>query len=273
MRRLTLGFVASLFVFAAVLVMPAASASAATPATTFPGPGTHPCTDPNYVSSSPSSANGYTSKLGTSYVVSADVWNDVNIHQTMSECAQNSWRATEQATGTAVQAYPNTNDTFGPDETIGSYRALTSNYRYGPVPAATDKGDIFEGALDVWLGPQTEWQDAAKHTEMMIWNYVDQQVPAGSIVGTATIGGVSYNVWFAGGIGQSNGDIVTYEATTNSTHGQIDLLSFFENAAASGDLEAGMSTYLWQVGTGYEICQAAKGSVFGMEAANVESAG
>ena len=228
------------------------------------GPGHHACTDPNYTTSADQGRVSYGSE-----VVSQDVWNPASISQTLSACAGNSWKvkATVNNEGGAVQSYPDTNVTT-PATELSSFSTLTSNFRLTDPP--TGAGLSYEGAFDIWLGDENEWADASSHTEMMIWNYtVGSRAPAGSQVGTTTLDGHTFSVWLAGGIGQSNGDIVSFEATTNYEAAHTNLLPFFTYAAGQGWLEAGINTYLWQVDYGLELVATPKGTVFNLEAFNI----
>lgn len=208
-------------------------------------PGTHPCTNPDgRVSSSPSAEFGF----GGASAVSADVWNDINISETLSACAMNSWKesasAAESGDNGAVQQYVNSNVTLSSATALSSYTTLTSNMRVTDAPACT--GNDYEFANDVWFGGSTEW--SGKSTELMIWAYTCNQVPAGKDVATVTLDGHAYSVWVGD---DSAGNIITFDSTSNYTSDHTDLLAFADYAQSNGDLP---SADLWQVGMGAEIC-------------------
>jgi hypothetical protein len=241
MRRLGIAF---LMVFAVLALPSPVLAAGKIPV--------HQCTDPNYTSSSDSGTHGY-----GSYVVTQDVWNPEKITQTMHACNFNSFyvKATVGNEGGAVQSYPSSYENIN-DTEISAYKAITSDYRFTPPTGA---GLDFEYAYDIWLGGATSWANPQTHTEMMIWDYVDGQVPAGSVVATTTLDNATWKVWFAGGIGQSNGDIVTFERTTQSKSGATNLLTFFDYAAKHNYLVSKKSTHLWQIDFGSELCATPSG--------------
>lgn len=215
------------------------------------GPGTHICTNPgNNVSSSPSAEFGF----GGASVVSADVWNDINISQTLSACAMNSWKvsasAAESGDNGAVQSYPDSNVTI-PATALSSYTTLTSNFRITDPPSCA--GNDYESAYDIWIGGSAEWSNTPQRTELMIWSDVCNQQPAGAEQpGTVTLDGHAYTVWIGGALGGSNGDIVTYKAVSDYESGHMDLLDFTDNAASNSWLTT--NPFLWQVGSGFEVC-------------------
>jgi hypothetical protein len=214
-------------------------------------PGTHICTDPTTVTSRPSGGANY----GGASAVSQDVWNDINIDQTLYSCGMNSWyvtaKAAKAADGGAVQSYPDSNVTM-PAKKISSFTSLTQNFRITDPPSCT--GNVYESADDIWLGGSVKWV-ASTHTEMMIWSYNCNQVPAGPPVGPATIDGVNYIVYESGCVGSGcQGDFIIYYPTVQEESQQYNLLDYFRYAAHHGWLEAGMNTYLWQVDSGFEIC-------------------
>lgn len=264
MKHIFLGVLVALGLTAAAVIVPASQNYA------LGTPGTHPinCSNP-YTSSSPSAEKGYTGANGNNYVVSADIWNDENITQTIESCAQNSWQVTVSASGTAVQSYPDSNITFGPDPAISSYKALTSNFRDGPLP--TGPGLDYESAYDVWTAPanKPEWSDSKDTTETMLWTHTDGQVPAGSVTGQTKIDGQQFKVWYGGQLGSGSGDIVTFEAVGSWPSTDANLLPFFSYEASHGYLSQGTGDALEQIGYGYEVCSAPAGTVLSVEAFNV----
>lgn len=210
------------------------------------GPGFHLCTDPNYTSSSPSGVVGY----GGANDVSNDVWDNYNISQTLYACAENSFYVTASASsgggeGGRVQSFPDANETLAAATPLSSLTSMYSNYRAYATPSCT--GNDYEYANDPWWGGSTEW--SGKSTEMMIWAYTCNQVPAGTeLPGTITLSGESYTVWVGN---DSAGNIITFEATKNYTSDHTDLLAFAKWAQSNGYLP---NAYLWQMSDGAEIC-------------------
>jgi len=225
----------------------------------------HPCTDPNYKSSSYSGGVAY-----SNYYVTNDVWNPVSITQRLSACGHNSFYVTAHVKneGGAVQSYPNSQINFD-SPTVASFATLTSNFGFKDPP--TGSGLDYEFAYDIWLGGATAWADPGTHTEMMLWEYNHVQRPAGSVVGTATLDGARWTVWEVGNLTGKNGDIVTFVRKARAERGRMNLLVFFDYAAGKGWLQRGRSAHLWQVDWGAELCAAPKGSVFDFTAFNVKS--
>jgi hypothetical protein len=198
------------------------------------------------------------------------VWDGINISQTLYACNKNSWYVTASANQTgdngAVQSYPDTNVTLAAP-LISSFTSMTSNFRiYGTPPSCS--GNDYEYASDDWIGDANEWSDASTHTELMIWHYTCNQVPAGTDVGTTTINGRAFSVWLAGGLGQSNGDIVTFKAVTNYTSDQTDVLAFLQYAQSQGWLVS--APHFWQDGEGAELCYTNGQQTFGLQAFNLK---
>ena len=222
-----------------LVALPSGSAFAASAAV-----GTHLCTNPVYTSSSPSSEHGWQG----AEVTSTDVWDGIDITQTISGCAGNSWNVAATAAsgpdGGAVQSYPDTNITI-PATALSTYTTLTSNERITDPPACS--GNDYESAYDLWWGGSDEWSGPS--TEMMIWSHTCHQVPAGTEQpGTVSLSGRSYTVW-AGS--DSAGNIITFKAVTGYQADDTNLLAFADYAQTNGFLP---NAYLWQVGMGFEVC-------------------
>jgi Glycosyl hydrolase family 12 len=232
--------------FCAVVLMTSslAACTATTAAVTTTGAiPTHQCTSSNYRSSSYQASSAY----GSEYRVENDVWNPVQISQTLYSCDFDSFyvEANVQNRGGAVQSYPSSQYTFASPVDISKFASLTSDFRILSPPAGP--GLDYEFAYDIWINGY----GGSNHTEMMIWTYVDGQRPAGSeIPGTISIDGHEFEVW----VDVTGGDLVVFEAINNYTAGSTNLLPFFDYAAAHGWLRNGMSTPLWQIDYGAELC-------------------
>ncbi|MEU4604119.1 hypothetical protein AB0F43_14155 [Kribbella sp. NPDC023972] len=94
---------------------------------------------------------------------------------------------------------------------------------------------ISNGAFDVWIGDGTS-------NELMIWTDNKNQVPAGSKVGTVTLGGYTYDVWHSSGY-------TAYVSQVTQKSGTMPLASFFNDMSKRLDLEA----TTWQVEYGVEV--------------------
>ena len=220
------------------------------------------CTSPNYTSSSTSGSVNY-----GSYTVEQDMWNPVSITQSLSACNYNSWYVTAQVANqndgycATVQSYPDTRINE-PSQTIASMTTMTSDF--GDMTPPTGSGLCYESAYDIWLGPSVNGYDTTNNTELMIWTDVDGVTPAGSVVGTVSLDGMSWKIYLANTPSSSGGDLLSYVAETNFTSGGLNLLAFFDDAASRGYLEAGTSTPLWQVDYGYELYSIPANTVLGI---------
>lgn len=221
-----------------------------------------PCTKPNCYPTSGSDPTycSYTDSNGLNYVVSADVWNDEDITQTMQACGQDSWTvdATASSTGEggAVQSYPDVYSNID-DVPESDYADFTSNFAFTnsyPSGGFATNAD-FENAYDIWMGTSDTWNPDG-HTEMMIWVKKKNQVPAGSEVADQSIDGATYKTYVAGTANSAEGDIVTYVLEGGTSSGEVDFTQFFSDALVNGWLTSNSlaDVYLWQIGFGAEIC-------------------
>ncbi|MFZ0668132.1 MAG: hypothetical protein WAM97_20465, partial [Acidimicrobiales bacterium] len=179
--------------------------------------------------------------------VENDVWNPIRIRQTLYSCNFDSFyvQANVQNRDGAVQSYPSSQYTFAKPEEISRFKSLTSEFRVSNPP--TGAGLDYEFAYDIWFNGY----GGRNHTEMMIWTYTDGRRPAGSeLPGTVDIGGHVFEVWIDGG----DGYLVTFEAIGNYTAAETNLLPFFSYVSSHGWLHNRMSTPLWQIDYGVELC-------------------
>lgn len=176
------------------------------------------------------------------------MWNPLSVEQTLYACNYHSWyvMSTMSGRGGAVQTYPNAQMTFAARPRLGILGSLTSVFGESTEPSRS--ADDYEYAFDIWVngygGPGT--------SELMIWNYVHGQVPGGTLRGTFTDRGRTYDVYLSGSA--SGGDYIAFVARSNFTSGALDLVDFFRVAVAQGWIDHGYSARLWQVDYGVEIC-------------------
>ena len=224
------------------------------------GPGYHPCTNPTTVTSDPGGHAGY----GGARVVSQDIWNDINISQTLYSCAENSWyvKASASASGDngAVQSFPDSNETLSSAMAFSSITSMTSNYRAYGTPSCS--GNDYEYASDDWIGGPTEWSGPS--TELMIWHFDCNQTPAGNDIGTVALDGLEWQVWLGG---STPPNIVTFRAVDNYTSGQTNVLDFLQYINAQG--WAGSDPHVWQDSEGAEICFSSGTIQLGLQAFNL----
>jgi hypothetical protein len=203
----------------------------------------HQCTNWNYRTGADLGKQTYASN----YMVENDVWNPLQISQTLYSCNFDSFyvEANVQNRGRAVQSYPSSQYNFeGPVE-VSKFTSLTSDFRVSNPPGGP--GLDYEFAYDIWFNGF----GGADHTEMMIWTYIDGQRPVGGeLPGTIDIDGHMYEVWVYGG----DGYLVIFESLNNYTAAHTNLLPFISYVSSHGWLHDGMSTPLWQIDYGAELC-------------------
>lgn len=165
--------------------------------------------------------------------------------QTVTATDPGNWSVTsDQADGnTAVLTYPDVTQIFtngdDVDPPISGFTSITSTY---DQTMPTGKDTDAEAAYDIWLdngGPK------GASYEVMIWVDNEGQTPAGSVVGTYTIGGNTYQVW--------NGDgMMSFVLTQNENSGSVDILSVLNWLETQKYVEANSALGIIQFG--WEIC-------------------
>ncbi len=117
-----------------------------------------------------------------------------------------------------------------------------SSISYGYVDDA-----VYNASYDIWLDP-TPRTDGVNRTEIMIWfNKVGPIQPIGSQVGTATVGGRTWQVW--SGSNGSN-DVLSFVAPSAIGSWSFDVMDFVRQAVARG--LAQNSWYLTSIQAGFE---------------------
>ncbi len=199
------------------------------------GPNSSPCTNPAFVTSSPSGiwSNG-------SYFVFNNMWNtSAGLGpQTLYACSYHSWYVVSDQTDDAgaVKTYPNAQMNFN-NVPIASLQGVTSTFA-----ETSPHVGIYDDAYDVWLNGVA----TAGSTEVMIWVDNHNQVPNGSRVATMTLGGRTYDVWRT-----SDGSYIALVSTVTFTSGTVDLLEIFNWTIAQGFLPS--TATLGQIDFGVEI--------------------
>ena len=85
----------------------------------------------------------------------------------------------------------------------------------------------------------------------MIWVDNHGQRPAGAQIGTATIGGVGYQVWSTSGKG-AVGNPVSLVLDSNQPSGSVNILADLQWLESNGYVPAGSG--LNQIDFGFELC-------------------
>lgn len=125
---------------------------------------------------------------------------------------------------------------------VSAISSATSSVDFSYVGGAT-----YDAAYDIWLDP-TPRTDGVNRQEIMIWfNRQGNIQPIGSVVGTATIGGRSWQVWQG-----SNGSnaVISYVAGAPVTSWSFSVLDFIADTRNRGAITN--SWYLTSIQAGFE---------------------
>ncbi|MFD3842534.1 cellulose binding domain-containing protein [Streptomyces sp. NPDC058642] len=128
---------------------------------------------------------------------------------------------------------------------LSTISSAPSSISYGYV-----SGAVYNASYDIWLDP-TPRTDGVNRTEIMIWfNRVGSIQPIGSQVGTATVGGRTWQVWTG-----SNGsnDVISFVAPSAISSWSFDVMDFVDQTVARG--MAQNNWYLTSVQAGFEPWQ------------------
>jgi hypothetical protein len=125
---------------------------------------------------------------------------------------------------------------------VSAISSATSSISYNFVSGAT-----YDAAYDIWLDPSPK-RDGVNQQEIMIWfNRQGSIQPIGSVVGTATIGGRTWEVWRG-----SNGSnaVVSYVAPSPISSWSFSVLDFINDVKNRGAITS--SWYLTSIQAGFE---------------------
>jgi hypothetical protein len=206
---------------------------------------------------------GMTAVAGGRYLVQNNEWNSSS-----PQCV-----VTTGATGWTVKT---ANQNAGTDGPPASYPSIFRGCHWGRcttgsgLPVQVSKlgptssswttspppSGVYDTAYDVWFnkGPTTSGQPDG--TELMIWlNRSGPVQPAGSMVGTATIGGATWQVWTTRMDGWNYVAYVRAQPTASVS--ALDLKAFTQDAVGRGSIDP--SWYLIDVEAGFEIWRGGQG--------------
>ncbi|KAA6215830.1 GH12 family glycosyl hydrolase domain-containing protein [Streptomyces filamentosus] len=128
---------------------------------------------------------------------------------------------------------------------IDGIAGAPSSIAYGFVGDA-----VYNASYDIWLDPAPR-TDGVNRTEIMIWFHRTGPVqPIGSPVGTATVGGRSWQVWTGG---NGTNDVISFVAPSALAAWSFDVMDFVRETVARG--MARNDWYLTSVQAGFEPWQ------------------
>jgi hypothetical protein len=132
-----------------------------------------------------------------------------------------------------INADKGTTEVVGyPSDQCLVYKALPSTLTssFDITPPADSSGLDYEFAYDIWLTTASAAESAnwSGDLELMIWTYVNGQVPAGSKVGTLSDGS---QVWVRG---DNTTGTVSVVLPQNETSGTVNIASIISQLKADG---------------------------------------
>ncbi|MBT3150189.1 cellulose binding domain-containing protein [Streptomyces sp. CHD11] len=146
---------------------------------------------------------------------------------------------------------------------VGDISRAPSSISYGYVGDA-----VYNASYDIWLDP-TPRTDGVNRTEIMIWfAKVGPVQPIGSQVGTATVGGRSWQVW-SGGNGTN--DVLSFVAPSAIGSWSFDVMDFVRETVARG--MAQNDWYLTSIQAGFEPWQNGAGLTVNSFSSSIETGG
>jgi hypothetical protein len=146
---------------------------------------------------------------------------------------------------------------------LSTISSAPSSISYGYVGNA-----VYNASYDIWLDP-TPRTDGVNRTEIMIWfNRVGPIQPIGSPVGTASVGGRTWEVW--SGSNGSN-DVLSFVAPSAIGSWSFDVMDFVRATVARG--MAQNNWYLTSVQAGFEPWQNGAGLAVNSFSSTVNTGG
>jgi hypothetical protein len=132
-----------------------------------------------------------------------------------------------------INADKGTTEVVGyPSDQCLVYKALPSTLTssFDITPPADSSGLDYEFAYDIWLTTASLAENAnwSGDLELMIWTYVNGQVPAGSVAGTLSDGS---KVWVRG---DNTTGTVSVVLPQNETSGTVNIASIISQLKADG---------------------------------------
>jgi hypothetical protein len=185
-----------------------------------------------------------------SYYVTNDTWNASHysgLSQSIFVCGYNNWYTVatmnDDTHDGAVKTSPNVQQTWYPQPTkLTSWKSITSRYSDVPPGVGPSYG-TWEFEYDIWLNGLAN----SSSTEIMIWTFDNGQAPHGSLSGSFTDGGHTYDIYRSGPPYQ----YISFIDKNGKLSGNVNLLNFFRYVIAKGWITK--SSTLYQICNGVEL--------------------
>jgi hypothetical protein len=208
----------------------------------------HTCTNPTVVPMNPEIAQSGVTE--GNYYITNDSWNAdryIGLSQKLYVCSYDSWYAVatmNNATGDfAVKTSPNVQETWSSAPVkLSSWKSITSQFSDVPPGVGSNYG-MWEFEYDIWLNGLAD----SRSTEVMIWTYNDGRTPAGSLSGSFTNAGHTYDVYRSPPPYQ----YIAFVDRRNYLSGHVNLLDFFNYVISRGWMPS--SSTLDQICNGVEL--------------------
>ncbi|MEW1958671.1 cellulose binding domain-containing protein [Kineococcus sp. NPDC059986] len=105
----------------------------------------------------------------------------------------------------------------------------------------------WDASYDLWFDPTARTDGQNTGAEVMVWlNHAGRPQPVGSKVGTVTLAGATWDVWF----GNTGWNVVSYVRQTPTSSMDFAVSTFFDDALARGWVQR--SWYLTSIQAGFE---------------------
>jgi hypothetical protein len=146
---------------------------------------------------------------------------------------------------------------------LSTISSAPSSISFGYVSNA-----VYDAAYDIWLDP-TPRTDGVNRTEIMIWfNRVGSIQPVGSRVGSATVGGRTWEVWTGN---NGSNDVISFVSPSALSSWSFDVMDFVDATVARG--MAQNNWYLTSVQAGFEPWQNGAGLAVNSFSSTVNTGG
>jgi Glycosyl hydrolase family 12 len=212
-----------------------------------PPPG-NTCTNPQIIRMN--TGNAQSGVATGKYFVTNDTWNASNysgLAQTLYVCNYNNWytvaRMNNDSGDGAVKTSPNVQETWNPAPAkLSSWESVTSHFSDVPPGTGPNYG-IWDFEYDIWLNGLAD----SRSTEIMIWTYDNGQAPGGSLTGSFTAAGRTYEVYRSAPPSQ----YIAFVDKSYALSGNVNLQDFFNYVISRGWMPA--SSRLYQICNGVEL--------------------
>ncbi len=105
----------------------------------------------------------------------------------------------------------------------------------------------WDASYDLWFDPTPRTDGQNTGAEVMVWlNHAGRPQPVGSKVGTVTLAGATWDVWY----GNTGWNVVSYVRQTPTSSADFAVSTFFDDALARGWVQR--SWYLTSIQAGFE---------------------